>query len=423
MNLVRSNKGKPSERMGRKATGLNQCKAATDMVAGLPGKDLIRTVKSSTASYPDCSDPNDNNRQKVPPMFTQHSSPQNGKSLANNACLQSLLVVVVLLTFAFPSPTLATITKELHFEWLCDTTSTNLAGYKIFQDGILLVTITNSATLSLDYTVDLEEGRYTLFTMKSFDTYGNESPLSEPYSIGVALGGNILPMPRIDVSSSSGVAPHVVEFSAAESTDSDGTIISYEWDFGDGGTSTEVSTNHAYMTAGTFTTTLTVIDNFDGVATAQKTIDISTPVSGTPPTVYFTSTETSGNAPLAVNFDGSSSSDDGVIISYLWNFGDGTTANGATVSHVFSNVGSYKVELTVTDDNNDQASYEKEITVIYPLVDVNHDQDTNLTDLILILQVLSGKSSSLPVYNDVDLNGDGRIGIEEAIYCLQKVVN
>jgi PKD repeat protein len=63
-------------------------------------------------------------------------------------------------------------------------------------------------------------------------------------------------------------------------------------------------------------------------------------------------TPTSGTAPLNVSFVGSNSYDpDGVIASYLWNFGDGTTSTLSNVSHTYSVAGTYNASLTVTDNS------------------------------------------------------------------------
>jgi parallel beta-helix repeat protein len=53
--------------------------------------------------------------------------------------------------------------------------------------------------------------------------------------------------------------------------------------------------------------------------------------------------------------------------------------------------------------------------------DVNHDDIVNLDDAILILKVLTGIPPSQPVFSDADINHDGRLGIEEVMYILQKV--
>lgn len=57
-----------------------------------------------------------------------------------------------------------------------------------------------------------------------------------------------------------------------------------------------------------------------------------------------------GAAPLRVKFDGSSSSDDGTIVSYFWDFGDGGTSRAVRPRYQFDHPGSYIVSLTVTDD-------------------------------------------------------------------------
>ena len=70
-----------------------------------------------------------------------------------------------------------------------------------------------------------------------------------------------------------------------------------------------------------------------------------------------------GTVPLLVNFDGSGSHDpDGKIISYDWDFGDGTIDSGDTVSHIFSDPGVYTVTLTVTDDQGATGSDTIQIT-------------------------------------------------------------
>jgi PKD repeat protein len=83
-----------------------------------------------------------------------------------------------------------------------------------------------------------------------------------------------------------------------------------------------------------------------------------------PPVAAFTASPTEGVAPLAVQFDASGSFDpDGVIASYSWDFGDGNTASGVTMSHTFTSPGTFTVVLSVTDNRGATGSAQQVITV------------------------------------------------------------
>lgn len=68
------------------------------------------------------------------------------------------------------------------------------------------------------------------------------------------------------------------------------------------------------------------------------------------PVAVASATPLDGDAPLQVTFTGSNSTDDGAIVSYLWDFMDGFTSDEADPIHTFTEVGTYVVQLTVTDD-------------------------------------------------------------------------
>jgi len=67
-----------------------------------------------------------------------------------------------------------------------------------------------------------------------------------------------------------------------------------------------------------------------------------------------------------VTFNASKSSDDGEIISYLWDFGDGKGGEGVVVTHTYTQPGTYRVELTVVDDDGLSSSISKNVTVTQP---------------------------------------------------------
>jgi PKD repeat protein len=79
---------------------------------------------------------------------------------------------------------------------------------------------------------------------------------------------------------------------------------------------------------------------------------VSQPPPGQPPTAALTATPTSGTVPLTTSLSATGSTDtDGSIVSYEWTFGDGSTGNGPTVTHTYSNVGSYTATVKVTDSS------------------------------------------------------------------------
>ena len=81
------------------------------------------------------------------------------------------------------------------------------------------------------------------------------------------------------------------------------------------------------------------------------------PVQNLPPVVFASSDVTSGRAPLTVNFTGSESYDpEGGNITYHWNFGDRKSSTAANPTHTFKKARTYKVVLTVTDDNGQSTS-------------------------------------------------------------------
>jgi len=85
--------------------------------------------------------------------------------------------------------------------------------------------------------------------------------------------GNVAPIASISAQPTSGYVPLTVEFNGSGSSDPDGTIASYAWDFGDGVTDTAVSISHTYSGVGDYTASLMVTDNLG--ATNMKTVIIS----------------------------------------------------------------------------------------------------------------------------------------------------
>ena len=160
---------------------------------------------------------------------------------------------------------------------------------------------------------------------------------------------NLPPVASFTFTPTNSFAGDVITFAAATSHDPDGYITTFEWDFGDGNTATGISPTHTYAQSGTYTVSLTVIDNNVFPATDTKTTTIM--IADTKPIADFTGAPTSGLEPLIVVFTDASVSHDG-ITAWEWDFGDGVTSTEQNPDHTYS-AGTYTVSLTVTEDDGD----------------------------------------------------------------------
>lgn len=195
-----------------------------------------------------------------------------------------------------------------------------------------------------------DAGFYTV-TLMVTDTSGRKASASETVRI---LPENSLPQIQFDVSSDQGTAPLEVELDASASTDADGRIIRYLWDFGDGRVGDGVSVRHNYVSPGTYTLTLTLIDDRGGQNNESVNITVQAPASG-----YTGNVTRSVETPLvnqSVVFDASTLVSGGSVFTYAWDFGDGVTSADAQPTHTYTTSGVYLVSVEVTDENGLQTT-------------------------------------------------------------------
>ncbi len=162
-----------------------------------------------------------------------------------------------------------------------------------------------------------------------------------------------------------GTASLTCTFNGSASSDPDGTIASHAWNFGDGTTGTGATVSHTFAAAGTYTVTLTVTDNQGATGTTSQSVAVGAPPANQPPVASFTAACQSFLGLLRwCTFNSSASTDpDGTITARSWNFGDGTTGTGASVTHFYSAAGARTVVLTVTDNGGATDTETKTVNV------------------------------------------------------------
>ena len=133
-----------------------------------------------------------------------------------------------------------------------------------------------------------------------------------------------------------------------------GTGGKYSWDFGDGTVMNGASSaSHAYQKAGTYNVSVNVND---GSGSACSTASDNRRITINEPPIAKAGDNTACLVGTAVNFDGSGSRSSTGKLSYNWNFGDGESAEGPKVTHMYQKNGDYRVTLTVNNGQSGECS-------------------------------------------------------------------
>lgn len=144
------------------------------------------------------------------------------------------------------------------------------------------------------------------------------------------------------------------------SSDSDGSILSRNWSFGDGTSSTETNPSKTYATAGTYNVTLTVTDNNGASNVKSASVTTTATSQNAAPIANFTFTSNN----LVASFTNTSTDSDGTVVAWSWAFGDGTTSTSKNVNKTYGAAGTYTVTLIATDDKGANSTItSKQVTV------------------------------------------------------------
>jgi PKD repeat protein len=133
------------------------------------------------------------------------------------------------------------------------------------------------------------------------------------------------------------------------STDDDGSVVSWQWDFGDGATSSQRNPSHVYAASGRYEVRLMVTDDDGAADTRSLTAEPRAPpppAPNDPPDADFDAR----CEKLTCTFTDKSKDQDGAIVSWSWSFGDGSTSSERNPVHTYATKGRFDVLLTVTDD-------------------------------------------------------------------------
>ncbi|WP_159611313.1 PKD domain-containing protein [Glutamicibacter sp. JC586] len=179
-----------------------------------------------------------------------------------------------------------------------------------------------------------------------YDTQLSAEKVLNHYQSGTGKPANVSPTAAF----SHEVDGLKVTVDASGSSDPDGSIASYAWDFGDGQTSTEATANHTFADPGTYLIKLTVTDSAGATDSTSKSVVIPPPPApNQAPTADFDISNIQG---LKVTVDAEKSSDpDGDELTYRWSFGNGSDWIDGTNDQEFTYTepGEYTITVEVSD--------------------------------------------------------------------------
>lgn len=186
----------------------------------------------------------------------------------------------------------------------------------------------------------LRAGNVTV-TLTTIDDMGGRSSLSK-----VILVRNSPPLASFTYSPGGPLTLDPVQF-LDNSSDRDGTVVAWNWSFGDGQFGSGSNPVHPYARPGLYTVSLTAYDDMGDVDTVSTTLL----VHNRPPFAEFAWSPQGAAADVPITFSSQSSDPDGLILISRWDFGDGSVGSvGPIVTHTFPRAGTYNVTLTVTDN-------------------------------------------------------------------------
>ncbi|MBD3360292.1 PKD domain-containing protein, partial [Candidatus Peregrinibacteria bacterium] len=214
-----------------------------------------------------------------------------------------------------------------------------------------------------------KKGRYDVLLTVTKRNKNTGEEFQDQYSVIVSIANQALTA-TFTADPQSGPAPLEVEFDAGESVDPDGTIDRYEWDLDEDGEYDDdegVNITYEFEKIGRYLIGLRVVSTTGEYAVTEKEIIVEEEKL---PEAKITVVDEPETYIVGINYvfkADESTSPNGKIEEYEWDFSDGTPVEiTKTVSHSFFNEGTYEVKLAVTDEEDMEGETTKAITVGAP---------------------------------------------------------
>ncbi|CAG0931221.1 Collagenase ColH [Thermoflexales bacterium] len=209
-------------------------------------------------------------------------------------------------------------------------------------------TATTTGGSGIVYTWDFGDGNFGNGSNPSY-TYGAIGTYTATVTATNSLNSQtastvviVIDQPITDLTASNDSPTRLGSATHFTATLSNGTNVSYQWDFGDGATGSGATTSHTYGAIGAYVATVTATNGVSVVVATTNVTIIDTPIVNLVAT-NDSPTQLGSATNLTATIGGGSN------VTYQWNFGDGATGSGATASHTYGAVGPYVAIVTATN--------------------------------------------------------------------------
>ncbi|MEE3276645.1 MAG: PKD domain-containing protein [Candidatus Thermoplasmatota archaeon] len=257
----------------------------------------------------------------------------------------------------------------------------------------------SQVSTEVSFSQSLGDGEYAV-TLTVSDERGGEDSVSHQFSVS-----DLPPVARISADTTTVFIGDSIQFDGSGSDDPEGDLRGYEWDFDDGDTSTLQSPSHTWDDVGSYQVQLTVSDGGGQQGSATLPIEVRSLGPEASFRILLDGNEISeGRAGTELTLDASaSSSPNGAITNYSWDFGDGNSNTGSndTVQYNWTTGGWRNITLTVTDEMDESS----DAILLLRVIPQDYEVDYSNGQAIIISNTEDEEQFPVEIFlEDLDLN-------------------